>query len=114
MIRSYVTRHGAGDLPFECARKHLGNIPKDTTNVTNPWQGAVRYAPHSSIYDFMDPVISDLRTLGYRPRVTCAVTHLSETKGRVIFQDRAINMTVDELDSAKEISMVFDSFWELS
>ncbi len=114
VTRSYVTRHGAGDLPYECSRKHLGNIKKDTTNVTNPWQGAIRYAPHPSVYEFMDPVIQDLRTLSYRPRVTCAVTHLSETKGRILFPDRAANMTPNELQMVKEITMVFDTFWELT
>ncbi|RKM61347.1 adenylosuccinate synthase [Butyrivibrio sp. CB08] len=114
VTRSYVTRHGAGDLPHECRRRHLGNVRKDTTNVTNPWQGAIRYAPHPSVYEFMDPVIQDLRILDYRPRVTCAVTHLSETKGRIVFPDRAANMTTNELQMVKEITMVFDSFWELA
>ena len=114
VTRSYVTRHGAGELPYECERQALGNVGLDTTNVTNDWQGAIRYAPHASIYDFVDPVISDLLQLSYRPKVTCAVTHLSETGGKIVFQDRESDMTVSEIRSLREVSMVFDDFWELS
>ena len=53
MTRSYVTRHGAGELSFECERQAIGDVEADTTNVTNQWQGAFRYAPHASVYDFI-------------------------------------------------------------
>ena len=114
VTRSYVTRHGAGDLPLECERESLGDVAPDTTNVTNTWQGAIRYAPHVSPYEFIDPVIEDLQNLSYRPKVICAVTHLSETAGKVLFGDRAVRMTVEDLHNIKEVSMVFDEFWELS
>lgn len=114
VTRSYITRHGAGELAFECEKNALGDVETDTTNVTNPWQGAIRYAPHASVYDFLDPVISDLRQLSYRPKVTLAVTHLSETGGKIVFQDRESDMTAKELSNIKEVSMVFDDFWELS
>lgn len=43
VTRSYFTRHGAGPLPFE-----LSELPYkqaiDTTNITNPHQGALRHA----------------------------------------------------------------------
>ena len=114
VTRSYVTRHGAGELSFECERQELGDVEADTTNVTNTWQGSFRYAPHASVYDFIDPVISDLKQLSYRPKVTLAVTHLSETGGKIVFQDRESDMTVKELGDIQEVSMVFDDFWELS
>ncbi len=113
VTRSYVTRHGAGELPFECEKKALGDLETDTTNVENPWQGTIRYAPHTSVYDFIDPMIMDLKTLTYRPKVTCAVTHLSETKGRIVFQDRESDLTVAEFGNIREVSMVIDGFWEL-
>ena len=114
VTRSYVTRHGAGELSFVCERQELGDVEADSTNVTNIWQGSFRYAPHASVYDFIDPVISDLKQLSYRPKVTLVVTHLSETGGKVVFQDRESDMTVKELGMIKEVSMVFDGFWELS
>ncbi len=44
VTRCYTTRHGAGHLPHEgefITDKEL----TDTTNVVNPWQGRLRYAP---------------------------------------------------------------------
>ena len=44
MTRTYLTRHGAGPLHYEDADitdTHL----EDLTNVTNPWQGTLRYSP---------------------------------------------------------------------
>lgn len=40
VTRSYLTRHGAGPLPGECA----WTFP-DSTNVTNLFQGSLRFAP---------------------------------------------------------------------
>lgn len=39
--RTYLTRHGAGPLPFEDPKLRYA----DDTNVTNEWQGALRFAP---------------------------------------------------------------------
>lgn len=43
ITRSYLTRHGAGPLPFELAEKpYLGIV--DATNITNDYQGRLRFA----------------------------------------------------------------------
>lgn len=42
--RSYLTRHGAGKLPNE--DESLSH--EDDTNVPNPWQGSLRFAPLDS------------------------------------------------------------------
>lgn len=44
ITRSYLTRHGAGPLPFEVNEKIYSKI-EDKTNVPNIWQGSIRYAP---------------------------------------------------------------------
>lgn len=41
VVRSYLTRHGAGPLPQE--DPELAYV--DTTNVENEWQGSLRFAP---------------------------------------------------------------------
>lgn len=41
--RSYLTRHGAGLLPFE--NQQWPPYFKDLTNQPNTWQGSLRYAP---------------------------------------------------------------------
>lgn len=43
MTRCYKTRHGAGVLLHE-GESFGGNVV-DVTNVDNPWQGSIRYAP---------------------------------------------------------------------
>lgn len=42
--RTYLTRHGAGPLPFETDGKIYENI-QDATNIPNDFQGSIRFAP---------------------------------------------------------------------
>lgn len=44
MTRSYTTRHGAGPLPHEAPIAGWSKIV-DKTNMPNPWQGTLRFAP---------------------------------------------------------------------
>lgn len=41
VTRSYLTRHGAGKLPFEKSKMHF----EDSTNMPNEFQGTLRFAP---------------------------------------------------------------------
>ena len=43
VTRTYLTRHGDGPLGFECHREELDPRIRETTNVTNPFQGHFRY-----------------------------------------------------------------------
>ncbi|MCL2430054.1 MAG: adenylosuccinate synthetase [Alphaproteobacteria bacterium] len=44
MTRAYLTRHGAGPLPNEVPRLAFADVV-DPTNLSNSWQGALRFAP---------------------------------------------------------------------
>ena len=44
ITRAYLTRHGAGPLAHELPAAPSGLI-QDTTNIHNPWQGTLRFAP---------------------------------------------------------------------
>lgn len=44
VTRPYLTRHGAGPLPFEVGTDPLYDSV-DPTNIPNEWQGTIRYAP---------------------------------------------------------------------
>lgn len=44
VTRAYLTRHGAGPLPGETGHPPCPAVV-DETNVTNDWQGALRFAP---------------------------------------------------------------------
>lgn len=43
VTRTYVTRHGAGRFDEECSKDTLNPNMNDKTNVTNPFQGVLRY-----------------------------------------------------------------------
>lgn len=43
VTRCYATRHGRGPLPYE--GQDFGATVHDSTNVDNPWQEALRFAP---------------------------------------------------------------------
>lgn len=42
VTRTYITRHGAGRLDYECKKEDIGDLV-DLTNVPNPHQGSLRY-----------------------------------------------------------------------
>jgi adenylosuccinate synthase len=44
MTRAYLTRHGAGPLLNEVPKLAFADVV-DATNLPNPWQGALRFAP---------------------------------------------------------------------
>ena len=44
MTRAYLTRHGAGPLPNEVPKLTFADVD-DPTNLPNPWQGTLRFAP---------------------------------------------------------------------
>src|SRR5215467_7952679 len=56
MTRAYLTRHGAGPLPNEVPKLAFADV-NDPTNLPNPWQGALRYAPLD--LDFLRTTIAD-------------------------------------------------------
>jgi adenylosuccinate synthase len=56
LTRAYLTRHGAGPLPNEVPKIAFANI-SDPTNLPNPWQGTLRFAPLD--LDFMHTTIVD-------------------------------------------------------
>ena len=79
--RTYVTRHGAGALPWECDSEAIGPGIRDDTNVFNPWQRSFRYGLHPDPEGFFAPVRQDLEHTRDRERtVSLYLTHLNEVK----------------------------------
>ena len=85
VMRSYVTRHGAGELPCECGREELGDIFPDRTNIENWWQGRLRYGFYPSAGELAAQILEDLGS--WPGKVSLFVTHLNETAGMVRFID---------------------------
>lgn len=90
VTRPYVTRHGAGFLPCECDRAELPGVGTDATNVTNEWQGSIRYARHESPEEFIRPIKEDLRAAGCLLKPSLVITHMDETDGNVLFETGAL------------------------
>lgn len=79
VTRSYMTRHGAGPFEMECDREELGFFEEDKTNITNEFQGSIRYGRQLSLNDFFTPIKEDLNSITPRPeKVSLFVTHLNE------------------------------------
>lgn len=104
ITRTYVTRHGAGRLDYECAKEEINSDMQDNTNVPNAWQDSLRYAKHPWGEEFFRFIRKDLELLKnlqpgsgceLHPRVTLWLTHVDETEGKVIFADR--NRTLEEV-----------------
>lgn len=110
VTRSYVTRHGAGKLPFECDRTALGSIEKDRTNEPNDWQGHIRYAAHESPEVFVSSVKKDISDYGHEAlKVSLLVTHLNETENYVVLNNRKIS--ISDFASLPEIRSLFSDIY---
>lgn len=83
VMRSYVTRHGAGPLPHECEKATLGNISEDLTNRENEWQGKLRYGRYESPASLASRILTDVD--GCDAEVALFITHLNETNGSIRF-----------------------------
>lgn len=91
VTRTYVTRHGAGRLDFECGKEEINPGMKDLTNIPNPWQDNLRYAKHPIGEEFIRYMEEDLRQLKgitCPMRCTLLVTHANETGGKMLFADK--------------------------
>ncbi len=82
VTRTYVTRHGAGDLPYEDIFLKEGNFFMDETNIKNEWQGSLRFAPHGSEEEFNEYVRPDIKDTLFTPALL--LTHVDETEGNVL------------------------------
>lgn len=74
VTRTYLTKHGAGSLPNECS----WSFP-DATNIPNPYQGSLRFAP------------IDVENLGYS-------INLDLKRGKYLFPNLSAGLAVTCLD----------------
>ena len=110
VTRSYVTRHGAGPLSYECTADALGISFPDETNVHNAWQGSLRYALHGSVGEFVKPVKDDLvECTGGDVPASLFITHLNETGGKL--KTASGDISAEEFIADPLIRDVFSSFY---
>lgn len=81
--RAYTTRHGAGPLAHETSELE-GVTVVDPTNVTNDWQGSLRFAPLDldMIAGAVAHDLAQAAALGLRVDSAMAVTCLDQIDGR--------------------------------
>ena len=108
VTRSYVTRHGAGPLPYDGLLDPLVYGITDRTNVRNEWQGSLRFAPHGSVDEFTAAVVRDSAECDIPPKRTLFVTHLNETNGCILTKDGAV--AVERFCGSDGIRELFDGF----
>ncbi len=97
VTRSYVTRHGAGPLPYECDRAEISSGIRDETNVENQWQESLRFARHPQAGEFIRAVKEDQKyymnpenpEASQGACVSLLVTHLNETGGKIVHKGGA-------------------------
>lgn len=79
VTRSYMTRHGAGRFDTECAKEDINPNMFDETNITNDYQGSLRYG-WLDIDDLKRRIDKDFSLIPdkYHPKLSLAVTHLNE------------------------------------
>lgn len=107
VTRSYVTRHGRGPLPYDGAFDLQRYPVCDLTNIPNEWQLSLRFAPHGTYREFIEPVQNDLNGA----KISCAimVTHLNETDQRIVTVNGAL--TVEEWIDRYHIREHFDAVY---
>lgn len=98
VTRSYLSRHGAGNLVNE--DNSLNFI--DETNKPNPHQGSIRFALFSdkTISDMLDRIQQDMKLLGGSNNLV--ITHIKETSTKNI--DNLLN--TDKLLSCKKFNNI--------
>ena len=81
--RSYLTRHGAGPFPTECAKEKINADMQDLTNVPNPHQETLRYGlmDTKALVERTQRDLSESRALLPELKSAILLTHLNETGG---------------------------------
>lgn len=85
--RTYFTRHGAGELKGEVGSyTDLGIVAPDNTNITNDWQGSIRYAPFDD-RSYINRISADEdKWLKYYVDFSQVLTHLNELNGFNLYE----------------------------
>lgn len=84
--RSYMTRHGAGPLPYEVSKDALNADIEDKTNVPNPWQDGLRYG-RLNPYHLIDRILQDGQYYHCPIQQNIAFTHMNYSNGKLFTHD---------------------------
>lgn len=107
VTRSYFTRHGKGKFLSETDKKNFKFKPNETTNTTNYWQDDFRYGYFDEEL-FKQTVKRDFQKLKGKAHLSVAVTHLDETKGKLVLKDGL--KTASSLKREMNLNKLYFSF----
>ena len=122
MTRSYLTRHGDGQMENEIAEAEMSRfmpgIGRDATNATNRFQGRLRYGRITETGGLADRILKDFSecrsTRGnlYRPSVM--VTHMNESDDIETGQlgERVGRLYLSDGKTVSEVQTAFVKPWK--
>lgn len=90
--RTYITKHGAGRLANEDSSIANRYEIDDQTNITNKWQGSIRFASFEDKYELRDNIKEDLKDLSKNIKCDLYLTHLNETNNAILVNDKEIKL----------------------
>lgn len=102
MTRSYMTKHGAGEMATECSKEIIGNI-YDKTNLKNPYQGTLRFGTidKEELKGNIQRELILADTLHVPVKSSLCVTHMDQTDGMIAFttgKEKLTDKLLQELD----------------
>lgn len=85
VTRTYLTRHGAGPLPTQCAKEDINPDIVDRTNTPNPHQQSLRYGRFDgeAVLRRVAQDLGQAREVLPDARSCAVVTHMNETGGEL-------------------------------
>lgn len=111
VTRSFMTRHGAGRLDHEDVTGELQALNKNDTNITNEFQGSLRYG-EIDLKSLVGRVITDFRQCSSLNgqvdiEIALAINHLDLTKDRLVTNNGWIG-----IDKCRGLLDVFDKIYK--
>ena len=89
VTRTYMTKHGAGDFERECDKSEINAHIDDKTNITNPYQGTIRYG-RLDVGELVERIKEDIGSIDYN--VSLAVTHINELENKELLDLTELNV----------------------
>lgn len=89
VTRTYMTKHGAGDFECECDKSEINAHIEDKTNITNPYQGTIRYG-RLDVNGLVERIKEDIGSIDYN--VSLAVTHINEFENKELLNLTELNV----------------------
>lgn len=89
--RTYMTRHGAGPMDDECDKEEINPAIIDNTNITNDWQGSLRFG-RINMEKLYRRIQGDAAKYNVDKKVNLVFTHTNYTDNKIETTDGRIEI----------------------